>query len=87
VWSAREIGCNGEYGREMMVNRNFATPVGGGPMRPVNLFHRVPINRATGGGISGIADEWRQMPMVTKVVIGVAGALFAYLAFAKAPKE
>jgi hypothetical protein len=54
VWSAREIGPNGEHGRELRVNRNYATPVGGGQMHPVNLYHRMPILSATDEGIVGM---------------------------------
>jgi hypothetical protein len=71
-----------------MVNRNYAKPIGGGPMRPVSLFHKVPIQKAyDAGGIAGITDEWRQMPLISKIVIGAAGVVFAYLAIAKLPKD
>jgi hypothetical protein len=62
VWSAREIGSNGEHGREQMVNRNYATPIGGGSMRPVNLFQRRPISKADEEGIVGMGQVVLKTP-------------------------
>jgi hypothetical protein len=68
VWTAQEIGPDGQHGRERFIHRDLAVPIGGGQPRNFSQYMTDPIDKPL-SGISGST-----MPWLVRLALGFAGA-------------
>jgi hypothetical protein len=69
VWTAQEIGPDGQHGPEHFIRRDLAVPIGGGKAHKVGRYITMPIDKP----LAGFAGE-TSLPWLVRVALGFAGA-------------